>query len=126
MVAQELSVTGWETRRTFCEGILQHVPSKNVLWCSDEAHFHLSDTVNKQNFRHWAENNPRKLHQGPIHSPRFTICCAVSHLGVVGPYFFEEGGQTMTVNRNRYSGMLEKFLRPRLEEFDDSEDFWSQ
>jgi hypothetical protein len=26
---------------------------------SDEAHFHLSGCINKQNFRHWAENNPR-------------------------------------------------------------------
>jgi hypothetical protein len=49
----------------------------------------------------------------------------VSHLGVVGPYFFEKGGETVTVNSNRYCETLEKFLRPRLEEFD-SEDFWFQ
>ena len=32
----------------------------------------------------------------------------------------------MTVTSNRYCEMLEKFLRPRLEEFDGSEDFWFQ
>jgi hypothetical protein len=55
MVAQELSVTDWETRKTLSEDILQHVPPTAVFWCSDEAHFHLSGTVNKQNFRYWAE-----------------------------------------------------------------------
>ena len=126
MVAQELSVTDWETRRTLSEGILKNVPPIAVLWCSDEGHFHLSGTVNKQNFRYWAENNPRDLHQRPLHSPRVTVWCAVSRLGVVGPYFFEEGGETVTVTSNRYCEMLENFLRPRLEEFDDSEDFWFQ
>jgi len=58
MVAQELSVTDWETRRTLSEDILQHVPPTAVVWCSDEAHFHLSGTVNKQNFRYLTENNP--------------------------------------------------------------------
>jgi len=47
----------------------------------------------------------------------------VSRLGVVGPYVFEEGGETVTVTSNRYCEMLENFLRPRLEEVDDSEDF---
>jgi len=32
----------------------------------------------------------------------------------------------VTVTSNRYCEMLENFLRPRLEEFDDSEDFWFQ
>ena len=82
--------------------------------------------MNKQNFRYWAENNPRDLHQRPLHSPRVTVWCAVSRLDVVGPYFFEEGGETVTVTSNRYCEMLEKFLRLRLEEFYDSEDFWFQ
>jgi len=69
IVAQELSVTDWETQRTLSEDILQHVPPTAALWCSDEAHFHLSGTVKKQNFRYWAENNPRDLHQRPLHSP---------------------------------------------------------
>ena len=32
----------------------------------------------------------------------------------------------MTVTSNRYCEMLENFLRPRLDAFDDSEDFWFQ
>jgi len=126
MVVQELSVTDWETRGTLSEDILQHVPPTAALWCSDEAHFHLSGTVKKQHFRYGAENNPRDLHQRPLHSPRVTVWCAVSRSGAVGPYSFEEGGETVTVTSNRYCEMLANFLRPRLEEFDDSEDFWFQ
>ena len=118
MVAQELSITDLETRSNLSEDILQHVPPTAALWCSDEVHFHLFGTVNKQNFRYWAENNPRDLNQRPLHSPRITVWCAVSRLGVVGPYFFEEGGENVTVTSNRYCEMLENFLRPRLEEFD--------
>ena len=102
MVAQELSVTDWETCRTLSEDILQHVLPTAVLWSSDEVHFRLSGTVNKQNFRYWAENNPCDLHQRPLHSPLVTVWCAVSRLGVVGPYFFKEGGETVTVTSNRY------------------------
>ena len=30
-----------------------------VIMMSDEAYFHLNDTVNKQNCRYWAAENPR-------------------------------------------------------------------
>ena len=106
MVAQELSVTDWETRRTSSEHILQHIPPTDALWCSDEAHSHLSGTVQKQNVLYWAENNPCDLHQRPLHAPRVAVCCAVSRLGVVGTYFFEEGGETVTVTSNRYCEKL--------------------
>ncbi|XP_039275893.1 leucine-rich repeat serine/threonine-protein kinase 1-like [Nilaparvata lugens] len=42
----------------------------NRLWMSDEAHFHLSGYVNKQNFRFWSDVNPRELHQQPLHSKK--------------------------------------------------------
>jgi hypothetical protein len=37
--------------------------------------------VNKQNFRYWAKNNPRIIHERPPHSPKLTVWCAVSQLG---------------------------------------------
>jgi len=64
-----------------------------------------------------------QLHQRPLHSPRVMVWCTVSRLGVVGPFLFEEDGETVTVTSNRYCEMLENFLRLRLEEFDDSESF---
>jgi hypothetical protein len=79
---------------------------------SDETHFHLSGTVNKQNFHYWAAENPQELHQRPLHSPRVTVWCAFTEFGMWGPYFFEENG--LTVTSNRYCHMIETFLRPKL------------
>ncbi|KAJ4444364.1 hypothetical protein ANN_06156 [Periplaneta americana] len=33
----------------------------------DEAHSHLNDFVNKQNFRYWSHTNPMALHERPLH-----------------------------------------------------------
>jgi hypothetical protein len=52
----------------------------------------LNSCVNKQNFRYWSETNPQQVHERPLHSARVTVWCAIAEFGVVGPYFFEEGG----------------------------------
>jgi len=59
---------------------------------SDEAHFHLSGTANKQNFQYWSEGNPWELHQRAAHDPKVAVWCAIFNFGVLGPYFFEEDG----------------------------------
>lgn len=59
-----------------------------VIITSDEAHFHLDGHVNKQNCRYWAKENPRELHQKPLHSQKVTVWCALSKVGIIGPYFF--------------------------------------
>ncbi|XP_050302993.1 uncharacterized protein LOC126740872 [Anthonomus grandis grandis] len=51
MIVQELSERDWENRRECSNDILQNVPQNALLITSDEAHFHLSGCVNKQNFR---------------------------------------------------------------------------
>ena len=42
--------------------------------------------------------------------------CAVFNFGVLGPYFFEEDGVTVTVNSDRYCAVLQKFFQTRLGE----------
>lgn len=87
----------------------------NNLWMSDEAHFHLSGFVNKQNFRYWAPENPQRIHEKPLHSVKVTVWCAISSRAILGPYFFEdENGRSVTVNTLRYVNMLENFLQPQL------------
>ena len=105
------------------------IPPTSTFFCSDEAHFHLSGTVNKQNFRYWAANNPRQLHKRPLHSPKVTVWCSVSQFGVIGPYFFEDENRTVTVTSARYVVMLETYLQHRLEEMaedHDLENIWFQ
>jgi len=125
MLAQELSERDHANRRAICAEILEQVLAAAVLLSSDEAHFHLSGAVNKQNFRYWAERNPRELQERPLHSPRVTVWCAVVDFGLIGPYFFEEDGATVTVTSDRYVEMLETFLRPKLDDVD-TEDVWFQ
>lgn len=116
-------------RRDACNAILTAVPPGSVMWTSNEAHFHLCGTVNKQTFRYWASENPRELHQRPLHNSKVTVWCTVSSIGIIGPYFFESGGLTVTVTSARYCEMLENFLRPKMEEYGeehDTEAFWFQ
>jgi hypothetical protein len=56
MVVQELNQRDWVNRSDSCQAILQNVPANDVL-SSDEAHFHLSGYVNKQNFLYWAHRS---------------------------------------------------------------------
>jgi len=61
MLAQELIERDQANRRAISAEILEQVPTAAVLLSSDEAHFHTSGAVNKQNFRYWAERNPRDV-----------------------------------------------------------------
>jgi hypothetical protein len=74
---------------------------------------------------YWATDNPRELHQRPLHSPRVTVCCAISSVGIIGPWFFEKNEQTVTVTSDRYVNTLEEFFSPRLDEID-LWDIWFQ
>ncbi|PRD29179.1 UNVERIFIED_CONTAM: hypothetical protein NCL1_30189 [Trichonephila clavipes] len=96
---------------------LHNTPPGAVLISFEEAHFNLSGTVNKQDYRYWAAENPRLLYQRPLHNPRLTVWCAVTEFGVWSPYFFEEDKLTVTVTSDRHCNMIETFLRLKLNQF---------
>jgi hypothetical protein len=73
MVVQQLGERDWLSRQASCEAILENVPTDAVVLFSDEPHFHLSGCVNKQNFRYWAADNARQLHERPLQSERVTV-----------------------------------------------------
>jgi len=85
-----------------------------VILTSDEAHFHLNGRVSKQNFRCWSTINPQQLHEHPLHCDRVTVWIAVTKFGVIGPYFLEENGRSVTVNSARYVVMIRNILIPEL------------
>ena len=126
ILAQELNENDFETRRALCLEVQQNVRMDALVLYSNEAHFHLCGTVNKQNFRYWAESNPRSLHERPLHCPRVTVWCTIARFGIWGPYFFEEENVVATVNSDRYCKMLENFLKPRLNEREDQHQLWFQ
>jgi hypothetical protein len=115
-VDQELSDLDLITRQMFAERFLQIMAEedvKNVLLMTDEAHFGLSGCVNKHSFRYWAPENPKRLHERPLHSQRVTVWCGVGSFGIIGPYFFGDGA-VVTVNSARYVEMLHNFVEPDL------------
>jgi hypothetical protein len=88
----------------------------NALLMSDEAHFHLSGYVNKQNFRYWAPHNPHGLHQHPLHNLKVMVYCMMSSSG---HYFLEDDVEcAMTFNTEQYKIMLENFLANELHHCD--------
>ena len=44
---------------------------------SDEAHFHLSGHVNKQNSRFWGSKSPQIIHETSLHPQKITVWCAI-------------------------------------------------
>ncbi|KAL4107251.1 hypothetical protein QTP88_017631 [Uroleucon formosanum] len=115
-IVQQLKPTDYHQRSEFALEMLSlfEVNDDMLLFMSDEAHFHLDGFVNKQNCHYYAAENPQSLHERPLHSPKVTVWCAVSKKLIIGPYFFEEQGNTVTVNSARYIEMLNNFFKSEL------------
>lgn len=117
-ITQKLHENDYQARLTYAERMLTTFSTETRLqnvFFSDEAHFHLGGYVNKQNFRYWSSENPKELHQQPLHKDKVTVWCAISGKGIIGPYFFENNrGQTITVTSERYCEMINSFLRNEL------------
>ena len=92
MTVQQLNPRDYQQRLSFCQTMLNVFEENEDLTqiMSDEAHFYLNGTVNKQNFRYWASENSHKLHQRPLHSPKVTVWCVLEKCGIFGPFFFEK------------------------------------
>ena len=56
---------------------------------SDEAHFHLSGYVNKQNCRYWKAEDFKIIHEFPLYSQKVSFWCSMTCRRIIGPYFFE-------------------------------------
>ncbi|XP_073828918.1 uncharacterized protein [Musca autumnalis] len=129
-LAQELKPFDHSKRREWAEwwqemATVDDQFSKKII-CSDEAHFHLSGLVNKQNSRNWANENPRVIVEKPMHPQRVTVWCGLWAGGIIGPYFFQnEAGQAVTVNGVNYRETITNFLCPELEDMD-VDDMWFQ
>jgi hypothetical protein len=73
----------WEKR-----ALLENIPAiLNIIWFSDEVHFHLGGHINKQNVRFWASGNLRFIVANPVPPknvvPAWNI--EISSTGISGP-----------------------------------------
>lgn len=63
---------------------------------------------NRQNYRNWSSEN--SLHQQPLHSPKVTVWCAMSSLGIIGLFFLKDEKECdITVTVVRYADMMNQF-----------------
>ena len=132
-LTQELKPADHAKRRRFVDWILMRQQeddnfSKRIIF-SDEAHFHLSGYVNKENCRIWGDENPRVIQEHEMHPLRATVWCGFWAGGIIGPFFFEDDdGNSVTVTGNRYRGMITNFLWPALEKMEDDgiDEMWFQ
>ncbi|GFT62679.1 hypothetical protein TNCV_3096151 [Trichonephila clavipes] len=60
----------------------QETELKRILF-SDEAHFWLNGSVNKQNCRIWSEANPQVYVETPLHPEKLTVWCALWAGGIL-------------------------------------------
>lgn len=112
-ILQELFEEDYDMRVEMAEvliPLLQDPALKDLIFFSDEANFHLSGRVHKQNCRIWAEEKPIEVDTEPLHSPKIIVWCAMSSKCIIGPFFFEES----TVNGQNYLKMLQEYLNPIL------------
>ena len=83
---------------------------EDTIIMSNEAHFHLNGSVNKQNFWYRAPQNPHEVHQRLLHSLKVMVWCVIGKFGITGLYFFEENGITGTTTVN---SAVQQFLGTR-------------
>lgn len=113
-VMQHLKDRDIDTRMEFANWALENPEVINNIWFSDEAHFYMDGAVNKQNLRFWSESKPEFYEEKTLHSQHVTAWAAMSSSGIIGPYFFEERGETTTVSTDRYLGILDNKFIPEL------------
>lgn len=107
----------WDRRLEFSELFLDMVEADATIldrvWWSDEACFKLNGQINRHNCVYWDSENPRVTVEKSVNSPGITVWAAISSLGIIGPYFFED-----TVTGEAYRHMLQTFFWPRVQQHD--------
>ena len=99
---QHLKGTDISSRLAFSEWAIQHDCVLDSVWFSDEAHFTLHGYVNEQNVRFWGCEKPDIHDVKPLHGEKLTVRAALSSKGIIGPYSFQENGETVTLTSDRY------------------------
>uniref|UniRef100_H2Z2Y6 DUF4817 domain-containing protein n=1 Tax=Ciona savignyi TaxID=51511 RepID=H2Z2Y6_CIOSA len=110
---QTLTVSDKRQRKAMAVKMLDKIeetPSLlNLLWTSDEAHFHLDGKANSKTNVFWGSSRPNEVATKPLHSPKCTVWAAISARGIIGPIFIEETGAAVTVTKERYVKVLKTF-----------------
>ena len=89
---------------------IEETPSfLNLLWTSDEAHFHLDGKANSKTNVFWGSSRPNEDAAKPLHSPKRMVWAATSARGIIRPIFIKESGAAVTVTKEHYVEVLKTF-----------------
>ena len=113
-IMQHLKESDVDSRLEFAIWMKDHLDIVDCLWFSDESHFHLNSPVNKRNCRFWGKEKPDFHYEEPLHDDKVTAWAALSSSGVIGPFFFEDRGETQTINSECYLALLKNKFVPAL------------
>ena len=89
----------------------------NNIWWTDKSLIYLNGYVNTHNAIHWGSQRPTAVVPIRRFPEKVTVWCAISSHGVLGPYYYEQNGQNVTVNGTRYYDMLRTKFIPDLFNF---------
>ena len=80
------------------------------IWFTDEAHFHLHGAVNNHNNIFWGTSPPEEISPKELKGEKVTAFVAFNAKhGLLGPYWFQENGRTVTINAERYREIIRAF-----------------
>ena len=116
-ICQQLFEEDYDRRVEMAEilaPILKNPRSQYLVYFSDEAIFHVSGRVHKQNCRIWASEKPMDVGEEPLHSPKVNVWCAISRAGIIGPYFFDEATVTGATSKCLATTSINSWLERAL------------
>ena len=98
-------------RLAFCQSISwrieDHPNFLDLIFFSDEAHFHLIGKVNKQNMQFLVQAQPHEHVLRPLTVEKGTVWCDIGRNGIIMPYWFEDdNGRPVRVNTEQYVEMM--------------------
>ena len=105
---QHLKYSDIESRLHFAHRMKENDQIANVIWFSDEAHFHLNAQVNKRNCRFWGSEKPDLYLEKPLHDEKVTAWAAMISAGFIGPFVFEDGPEDVAIRAT--SSQRSKYL----------------
>jgi len=85
----------------------------STYFFNDEANFHVTGYVNKQNMHcFWAQAQLHENQYHPLSVEKVTVCCALGRTGIILPYRFEDADECrVTVNTELYIELIKwKFI----------------
>ena len=105
----QLQPADYEKQKEFATWFLENQLDnlENVLW-TDEAYFHLDETVYTKYAFIWSDSNPHRQVETPIHSPKLYIWLGFSGNIIVPPFFIQT--ETISVSRGSILESLSKMF----------------